>query len=85
MAFKAPLCGHSATLCGPLHRKQANGCLGLKFDALFVLGWGVSLPGGFLSVPPLEDLSTLAAFPPLPKVELLPFDRGVLRFDGPSL
>ena len=45
----------------------------------------MSLPGGRLSVPPLEDLSTLAAFPPFPKVEPLPFDGGVLRFDGPSL
>ena len=57
----------------------------MKFDALFVFGWGVSLPGGLLSAPPLKDLSTLAVFPPFPKLELLPFDGGVLRFDEPSL
>ena len=85
MAFKAPVCGHSATLCGPLHRKQANGYLGLIFDVLFVFDWGVSLPDGLLSIPPLKDLFTLAVFLPFPKVELLPFDGSILRFDRPSL
>ena len=45
----------------------------------------MSLPGGLLSALPIKDLSTLAVFPPLPKLELLPFDGGVLRFDEPSL
>ncbi|OMP03041.1 collagen alpha-3(VI) chain-like protein [Corchorus olitorius] len=59
-----PLCGQSLTLCGPMYKKQANGCLGLKVGALDVDGVE-SLLFCRLSTPPLELFPTFAGLPPL--------------------